>query len=117
MNALNKNPDNELSNINAPCNEENCLVTILIIVLLDWDKKEANLVAHALAKFVAHQNFSFCCNNSSLPPVKEAWLRDVLPFYFNEIFPFSKKKIYIYIFKGKKYLVIEENYTNHSNYA
>ena len=32
VNALNENPGNEPWNINALCNKENCLVTILIIV-------------------------------------------------------------------------------------
>ena len=42
---------------------------------------EANSIVPTLAKFSAHQNLSFCCNNSSHPPcIKENWLRDVLFF-------------------------------------
>ena len=56
---------------------------------------EANSIVPTLAKFSAHQNLSFCCNNSSHPPcIKENWLRDVLFFFFHLMiyFLFRKKE-------------------------
>ncbi len=43
-----------------------------------WVSREANMVAHCLAKVAAPQAMSLLCNSSNLPPsVYEAWLRDM----------------------------------------
>ncbi len=47
-------------------------------VSLNWVCREANGVAHSLAKFATSQPKFLLCNSSNLPPsVREAWLRDL----------------------------------------
>ena len=44
-----------------------------------WVRRDANCVAHSLAKFASSQLSCFHCNNSNLPPsVHETWLRDLV---------------------------------------
>ena len=60
------------------CNDVRSLIHKLDSCVFNWVRRDANVVAHNLAQFVAHsQPFTFC-NVDSLPPlVKEARLRDV----------------------------------------
>ena len=45
-----------------------------------WIKRDANFVAHSLAKFASCNKLTFSCNISSLPPsVWEAWKGDGFP--------------------------------------
>lgn len=47
-------------------------------VSICWVNREANMVAHCLAKIAAPQAMSLLCNSSNLSPsVYEAWLRDM----------------------------------------
>jgi ribonuclease HI len=44
-----------------------------------WVRRDANGVAHSLAKFASSLNSCFSCNSSNLPPsVREAWIRDLI---------------------------------------
>jgi hypothetical protein len=44
----------------------------------EWIGKDANFVAHSIAKFVVSLSNSFSCNSNNLPPsICEAWLREM----------------------------------------
>jgi hypothetical protein len=54
------------------------LVSLFHSCCFCWVGREANQMAHCLAKFGSHLTGSFQCNDSNLPPsLQEAWLRDL----------------------------------------
>ena len=65
--------------LHAICQEVKTLLSSLSFVIFYWVRRDANLVAHALAKFASRNSYFFYCNFESLPPlVKKAWLRNVV---------------------------------------
>jgi ribonuclease HI len=75
------------SNLNAPweisaiCFDISNLALDFVSSIFSWVKREANALAHELAKFAVSASSPFCCNALSLPPsVMEAWQRDMLSF-------------------------------------
>ena len=59
------------------CSDIKFLALDFVSCVLVWAKREANLVAHELAKFVSTLASPFSCNQDSLPPsVLETWQRD-----------------------------------------
>jgi ribonuclease HI len=65
--------------IAAIVSDVNFLSLDFVSCCFSWVKREANMVAHALAKFAVSFNSGFSCNVTSLPsPVREAWQGDML---------------------------------------
>ena len=55
---------------------------IFVFVCFCWVGREANNLAHSLAKVAASLNSAFVCNQQSLPPsAVEAWMKDVAFIY------------------------------------
>uniref|UniRef100_A0A2N9I5P8 Reverse transcriptase domain-containing protein n=1 Tax=Fagus sylvatica TaxID=28930 RepID=A0A2N9I5P8_FAGSY len=65
--------------IAAIVSDVNFLSLDFVSCCFSWVKREANMVAHALAKFAVSFNSDFSCNATSLPsPIRETWQRDML---------------------------------------
>ena len=55
----------------------------LSVVSFRWDCRDANYVAHSLAKFVSTQPVFLSCNAANLPlPIHETWIRDLFSLSF-----------------------------------
>ena len=79
INALLGVPDEANWNISNLCTDIQHLALDFVNCVFVWIKREANMVAHELAKFVFNQSLPFSCNQSTLPTsVMEAWQRDVI---------------------------------------
>ena len=65
--------------LSAICHDVKCLLHSFTSVDFMWVRREANLAAHALAKFAFQSQVSTFCNIYALPPsVYEAWLKEVI---------------------------------------
>ena len=79
INALLGVPDEANWNISNLCTDIQHLALDFVNCVFVWTKREANMVAHELAKFVFNQGHPFSRNQSTLPTsVMEAWQRDVI---------------------------------------
>lgn len=68
----------------APWKIQTLMANVFILVVnfnmcvFSWVHRNANSMAHNLAKFASLHPYVFSCNNSDVPPsVHEAWLRDL----------------------------------------
>ena len=78
MDALNGSEENWNGKIDNLCFEAKLLCISFVSVCFYWFGREANNLAHSLAKVAASLNSAFVCNQQSLPPsAVEAWMRDV----------------------------------------
>ena len=63
----------------AIVSDVNFLSLDFVSCCFSWVKREANMVAYALAKFAVSFYSDFSCNATSLPsPIRETWQRDML---------------------------------------
>ncbi len=77
--ALNEDVNSQLWKISSLCWNSKLLSSFITSYSLCWVRREANTVAHSIAKFVVNLNHTFPCNKTFLPSsVLEAWLRDTI---------------------------------------
>ena len=65
--ALNGNEDCNHWKIDFICSDSKMLSFLFISHCFFWVRREANNVAHVMAKFALVQNHAFCCNKTYLP--------------------------------------------------
>jgi hypothetical protein len=81
LDAISGSPAEANWKINALCSDVNVLALDFSFCSFSRVKREANSIAHELAKFAIPLHSPFSCNAESLPPlVLEAWQRDCLSF-------------------------------------
>ncbi len=79
IDTITRNPEDPNWKISIICAYVNMLALEFVSCCFYWVKRDANVTAHELAKFVIHLDSNFNCNGTSLTTfVKEAWQRDVL---------------------------------------
>ena len=75
---LNGYPEEWSWEISSLCNNSLDFVLRFVSCSFCWTKREANTMAHSLARFALHLTSPFCCNKDTLPPsVLETWFKDV----------------------------------------
>ncbi len=81
VDALLGDPQESLWKISFVCFDIHRLALKFVSCSFVWAKREANEVAHELAKLATPFPSPFICFQETLPPsVMEAWQRDVLSF-------------------------------------
>jgi hypothetical protein len=71
-------PQNTSWKINTLCFDINCLAYNFSSCKFAWIMREANMVAHELAKIVPSPHLFICCLETLPPSVLDAWQRNVL---------------------------------------
>ena len=71
-------PQNTSWKINTLCFDINCLAHNFSSCKFAWIMREANMVAHELAKIVPSPHLFICCLETLPPSVLDAWQRNVL---------------------------------------
>ena len=76
--VLNGNVVESLWSVSSLCRDIKFLGQSFSSCLFNWVFREANFVAHSLAKFATQGSIGSLCDcNSILPPVQDVWFRDV----------------------------------------
>ena len=76
--TITRNPEDANWKISIICADVNMLALEFVSCCFSWVKRDTNVTAHELAKFVIYLDSNFNNATSLTSSVKEAWQRDVL---------------------------------------